>query len=83
MQIRVTEHKSVGALNPISRAVRVFVNEDYHYGYFVDEHALFELLTPQEQIRYLDAHDVTLDVALPVAQRIVDIGATPFAKPQL
>lgn len=81
MQIHVTEHKSSGALRGISRVVRVFVDHDYHYGYWVDEHELFELLTAEQQTAYLAAeNDIRLDVPAATAQRIIDIGDTPYAK---
>jgi len=80
MEIHITEHKSKGALKLPDYAVRVFVDRDYGYGYFVYEHALFEMLSAEQQAQYLASDDVKLDVAVDVAQRIIDIGQTPYKK---
>lgn len=83
MEIHITEHKSTGALKVPEYAVRVFVDRDYGYGYFVAEHALLEMLSSEQQAQYLASDDVKLDVAVDVAQRIIDIGQTPYRKPAL
>lgn len=83
MKIQVTEHKSVGRLNPVESMVRVFVDNDFSYGYFVPEHALYELLTEEQQVAYLASSDAHLDVPIEVAEKIVEIGHTPFAKRRL
>lgn len=80
MNILITEHKSQGQLKAISTAVRVFVNDDLNYGYFVDEHKLFALLTPEQQTSYLQGSDAKLDVTPEVAQQIIDMGSAPYAK---
>lgn len=80
MQINVTEHKSKGTLHPIDTLVRVFVNQDYHYGYFVSEHLLFEHLTPEQQTAYLEGDSALLEVAPETAQKLIDAGHTPYAK---
>lgn len=81
MKIHVTEHKSTGALRSISHPVRVFVNFDYHYGYWVDEHELVALLDAPQQATYLAAPgDIELDVSTDIAQRIIDTGNTPYKK---
>lgn len=61
----------------------VFIHRDYGYGYFVSEHALFETLSAEQQAQYLASGDVKLDVSGDVAQRIIDIGQTPYRKRQL
>lgn len=83
MKIHITEHKSVEKLNSVPTQVRVFVNFDFHYGYFVDEHLLFSLLTAEQQNQYLKGPDAQLDVAPEVAQRIIDEGHTIYAKPKV
>jgi len=83
MEIHVTEHKSRGALKVPDYAVRVFIDRDYGYGYFVSEHALFEMLTDAQQAQYLATDDVKLDVPISVAQRIIAIGQTPYTKRKL
>lgn len=83
MKIHITEHKSKGTLNPVQTAVRVFIDNDYHYGYLVDEHKLYDLLTPAQRQLYLQGSDVTLDVEPAVAQQLIDIGVTPYKKPRV
>jgi len=79
----ITEHKSVGTLrtDANARTVRVFINRDYQYGYWVPEGFLFRLLTPAQQEAYLAAPDqVTLSVPLSVAEQLQAVGLTPFKK---
>ncbi len=80
MKIQVTEQKSVGNIEPMNSLVRVFVNREFHYGYFVREHDLFGLLTPDQQETYLQGDSATLDVSAEVAQKIIDMGHTPYSK---
>lgn len=80
LALHVTEYKSVGELKSISTMVRVFVDRDYHYGYFVDEHALFALLSPEQQSIYLQGSEAKLQVSTQLAQQIIDMGETPCAK---
>lgn len=74
VHLHFTEFKSKGTLSRYAAAVRVFVDKDYHYGYFVDEHKVFELLTPEQQAAYLAGDEAKLDVAPAVAQKIVSLG---------
>lgn len=83
LQILITEFKSHGTLSP-SNTVRVFVDRDYHYGYWVPEDVLYALLTTEQQAEYLGTRrDVTLRVSRDVAQRIINAGETPYKKVQL
>lgn len=83
MELCITEHKSVDTLNPWNDMVRVFVDGDFNYGYFVRVPRLFELLTAEQQVTYLQGRTAKLDVSIAVAQAVVDMGATPFKKPVL
>lgn len=83
MLLHITEHKSVGALSPVSNAVRVFIDHDYHYGMFVDEAELVALLTEEHKGAYFEGQEAKLDVTIEVARRIVEIGVTPYSKPVL
>lgn len=62
MEIHITEHKSKGALKVPDYAVRVFVDRDYGYGYFVSEHALFEMLSAKLRIPIVRDRSVQFDV---------------------
>jgi len=77
----VTEHKSSGQLRAVVTLVRVFVAGDYQYGYFVDEHQLLALLDQKSKDAYLSAgNEIRLEVAPVVAQCVIDMGVTPYAK---
>lgn len=83
MKILITEHKSVGALAPASlkRSVRVFVNFDMNYGYFVSEHLVFQELSKEQQALYLaEPSSVELDLEPAAVQRLIDAGVTPYKK---
>lgn len=80
MEIQITEHKSVGTLNALNTSVRVFVDRDYHYGYFVPEHRMFDLLTDEQKHAYLQGDTARLDVPAEIAQKLIDMGHTPYAK---
>lgn len=81
MHLHITEHKSTGSLRPvhIDNCVRVFVDRNYHYGYFINEHELFSILTEQQQTEYLAADlDVQFDVSENQAQTIINQGFSPY-----
>ena len=80
MKIQVTENKSVGTINPYGACVRVFVADDFHYGYFVHELSLYGLLSEDQQEKYLQTSSVTLDVSADIAQKIIDMGQSPYGK---
>ena len=78
MKVEVTENKSVDSLDSLNKLVRVFLNRDYKYGYFIREHELFQMLTPEQQISYLQGTSATLEVSGEIAQQIVKRGHSPF-----
>jgi len=81
VKVKCTEGKSVGALRPHGNLVRVFVDEDYHYGYWVEEDRLVALLGVDARRAYLEAGtEATFEVEPAVAQSIIDIGVTPYKK---
>lgn len=80
MGIQITEHKSMLTINPLNAPVRVFVDRDFHYGYFIPEHRLFELLSDEQKNNYLNDDTPVLDVTAEIAQKIIDMGCTPYSK---
>lgn len=76
--IHISEHKSQGSLRPsqINNSVRVFVDNDYSYGYFYPELELFNSLTPEQQKYYLESDSVKLQVPASLAQKIIDEGTS-------
>lgn len=84
MKIHVTEHKSSGRPIVAGHTVRVFVDNDYHYGYFVDEALLYSLLSIEQQNAYISKPgEIKLDVVPEIAQKLIDAGVTPFTKRQV
>lgn len=84
MELRVTENKSTvhAGING-HNMVRVFVNRDFAYGYWINERVLVdEILALDEAagLEYLSSDTFVLDVDVHTAQRVIDRGATPFAK---
>ena len=78
MKILCAENKN---LNPVSgNLVRVFVDGDYNYGYWVDEAQLFDMLTTDQKNDYVQKSQIELDVANEVAQKIIEIGLNPYKK---
>lgn len=81
MRIDVTENKSVSQLNPNNNVVRVFVNCDFLYGYWVPEHLVFSVLTQEQQAQYLESSDgFRGDIPANAVQTLVDAGHTPYEK---
>jgi hypothetical protein len=78
MKIQITENKSQDTIRP-NNVVRVFVDWDYTYGYWIDEQLLFSMFTDAEQAQYLNG-DGKMDVSPVVAQAIIDHGTTPYSK---
>lgn len=82
MQIHITEYKSTGTLQPalVGNMVRVFIDRDYHYGYFIDEHDLFSRLSEEQQAEYLATDgDVKFDVSEIQVQAIKNRARTYYA----
>ena len=84
MELRVTENKSTvhAGIND-HNMVRVFVDRDFTYGYWINERTLVEeILTLDEAdcLEYLNSDTFVLDVDVHTAQRVIDAGATPFTK---
>lgn len=85
MEVRVSENKSDAncMLTPWNM-VRVFVDRDFAYGYWINEVALTKEILKLDDAgmaEYFNAGDTyTADVDVDTAQRVIDLGATPFTK---
>lgn len=83
MQLLVTEGRSVDQERFSHNMVRVFVNNDLSYGYWVEEEFLFSLLSQEQQEQYLSDQSYSggfFDIGTDVARKIVEAGITPFSK---
>jgi hypothetical protein len=79
MKILCTENKSSGSLNLGDNLVRVFVNGDYGYGYWVPESQLFNLLSEEQKTLYLETSQA-IEVTEEVVNKITEIGLSPYKK---
>lgn len=52
-ELLVSENKSFDPVRFYRNRVRVFLNRDYHYGLWIDEDKLFDLLTSEQKKQYL------------------------------
>lgn len=82
MEIQVTENRQTDITRFNTNSVRVFVGMDMHYGYWVNEKFLYDLLSDEQKAEYLNGND-TFAVSVETAQKIIDDGITPYAKPKL
>lgn len=80
MKILCGENKN---FNPVpGNLVRVFVDGDYNYGYWVDEVKLFGMLTPDQKNDYTQKSSVELDVTNEIVKEIIEIGLNPYKTKQ-
>lgn len=85
MRLHVTENKSVDFFVKFN-TVRVFVDNDYTYGYWISEEKLaahLGLTDPDKAKAYLAKSEFKTDVSIDIAKKIVEDGATPFEKVKL
>lgn len=82
MEILITEHKGTNPDLFENNTVRVFVNNDTYYGYWVNEKFLYDLLSDAQKREYVQDY-CTFCVSVETAQKIIDNGHTPYAKPKL
>jgi len=84
IEILVTENRSVGHPGWVLRnVVRVFVNRDLSYGYWVPEDALIDLLSENQKIQYFNDSSYSggkFIVPIDTAREIIRIGQTPYNK---
>lgn len=81
--ILVTEGRSPHPEWYARSTVRVFVEGDYNYGYWVPEDKLYEKLDEAQKKQYREDQSYTggkYKVTKETAQYFIDIGQTPFNK---
>lgn len=82
--IKITEGRSVGCLRGFNNLVRVFIKNDYSYGYWMDENRLYDLFNEDQKENYLNISTVwEFVVSENVAQIIKNEGFSPFNKPSI
>lgn len=81
ISLQVTEHKNREPRE--STMVRVFVDDNVDYGLFIVETELFSLLTPEQQAQYRVKDDLQLKVTRAIAEKIIELGTTPYSKQKL
>jgi hypothetical protein len=86
IELLVTENRSNDAKWFHNTVVRIFIDRDYSYGFWINEDVLYNLLTPEQQKQYLEDQSYSggqFDVTFEVAQELIDKGNTPFNKQKL
>lgn len=86
IELLVSENKSYDPVRFFRNRVRVFVDRNYNYGLWIDEDKLFEQLTIDQKKQYLtdrSPQGLYYQVSPEVAQKIVDLGNSPYAKQKI
>ncbi len=86
IELLVTENRSNKKEWFHNNVVRIFVDRDYSYGYWINEDFLFNALTPDQQKQYLEDQSYSsgqFEVSFEVAQQLIDKGNTPSNKQKL
>lgn len=83
IELFVGENKSFDPVRFFHNRVRVFIDRNYNYGLWIDEDRLFDLLSTEQKKQYLTDRTIEgayYSVSREVAQRIIDIGHSPYKK---
>ena len=86
VELLVTENRSPNLNRITSNTVRVFVDRDYTYGYWIAEDALLSLLTPDQVKQYFSDQSYVggkFLISVDSAKKIIDKGNTPYSKQTL
>lgn len=85
MELLVTEYRNACGENRHRNTVRVFLQKDYTYGYWIAEDILFNLLTDEQKKQYIgkDYQSGVFDVSFDTAKDILEKGETPYNKQKL
>lgn len=84
MELLVTEYKNAYGNNRERNTVRVFLQRDYNYGYWIREDILFDLLDDEQKQQYVnDTKSSDFDIAFEIASKILEYGKTPYTKQKL
>lgn len=76
VEILITEGKS---LREISKGlVRVFINNDYHYGFWVIEEIVYNRLSSEQQAEYFVCNK--FNISKDAANFIIEYGQSPYKK---
>lgn len=86
IELFVSENKSFDPVRFLRNRVRVFVDRNYSYGLWVDEDKLFDLLTIDQKKQYLTdrtPQGLYYHICSKTAQKVIDLGYTPYDKQKL
>jgi len=83
--IQVTEHRSSTTKWMHNNIVRIFVNKDWSYGYFVNEELVFSKFDEKQKTSYLKCKSDQEQFEIPIedAQHLIDVGINPYGKQNL
>mgnify|MGYP007069475430 CR=1 FL=1 len=84
MELLVTEYMNAYGENRNRNTVRVFLQRNYNYGYWIREDVLFNLLTAPQKNSYINnISSGYFDISFEVASEILKLGNTPYTKQKL
>jgi hypothetical protein len=86
IKLYVTEGKNHDPVKFYMNSVRIFLNEDYGYGFWVDEDVLFDLLDTEQKRVYLSGNSEEArrySVTKVTAGWLVSKGRSPYNKTHL
>lgn len=82
IELKITEGKSKSKTNHLdivpNSVVRIFVNKDYTYGYFIPETKVFDLLDKEDREQYFTKD--TFFITKEQANHLIAQGMTPYQK---
>lgn len=82
----VTENRTQNPNRFSYNTVRIFVDGDYTYGYWVSEKEIYDSLNEVQKKQYLTDNSYAggkFEVDKATAQHLIDIGQTPYNKVKL
>lgn len=81
VELYVTENKSP-SLEQVNQhnVVRIFVNRDFTYGYFVSETLVLESIGKEHHDAYFADDDFRIEIYRDVANKLIEAGSTPYTK---
>lgn len=80
VELLVTENRTTNVNRFSSNMVRIFVDRNYDYGYWINEAIVYNAFSPEQQKQYLETDIYHFDIDIETAQKLIDLGMTPYNK---
>lgn len=86
VEITISENKNYDPVKFFNNRVRVFVNQDFEKGVWIDEDVLFKILPKTQKKKYLTdrgPNSRSFKVGPKIARRVVKMGYSSKGKPKV